>query len=114
MERGYDQARLIATHVAEKSGGALLPVLRRTRWTAPQGSSLASREANVNGAFALRRRRWSGLEGQEVWLVDDVFTSGATLRACAKVLRRAGVRQVSAMVLGRAVRAEESLDRIGG
>ena len=114
IERGYDQAHLLATHLAAEANGTLCRALRRQRWTAPQGSALESREANVSGAFQLRTKHITQLKGRLVWLVDDVLTSGATLRACARVLRKGGARQVSALVLARAVRGKEPLDRVGG
>ncbi len=62
------------------------------------------RAANVQDAFAVHPDRVATLGDRDVYLVDDVFTSGATLRACAKVLRRAGARRVGALVLARAER----------
>ena len=103
-ERGHDQALGLARGVAVELGGPVVRALRRSRWTAPQGSPTArSRPANVAGAFGLRRaaRRLLGIE---VLLVDDVATSGATLAECARVLRRAGVKRVRPAFLARAAR----------
>ncbi len=55
-----------------------------------------SRAANVRGAFAVRRP--GRVEGRDVLLVDDVFTTGATARSCAALLRSAGARSVSLLV----------------
>jgi ComF family protein len=103
--RGFNQAEAIARDLR-------LPVwrlLRRTRHTAPQ-SKLAARERrrNVHGAFALRRRPWSSwrrmpLPGACLVLVDDVNTTGATLDACAEVLKAAGAVEVRAVTVARAV-----------
>jgi ComF family protein len=102
LERGYDQARLLGEELAERLEVAHVGALRRTRWTPPQGAAGArSRDANVLRAFALVERRAALLAGREVWLVDDVVTSGATVGACAEVLRRAQARSVSVLALAR-------------
>jgi predicted amidophosphoribosyltransferase len=83
--------------------------LRRVRHTRPQVDLPASlRSENVQGAFAVRRgwcdsERRSRVDGAVVVLVDDVMTTGATLEACAQVLRRAGVGEVRALTVARAV-----------
>jgi ComF family protein len=102
IERGYDQALLLARVVARVSGVPLVRALRRSRATPPQGSARArSRRANVAGAFSLRRPAQT-LTGADAWLVDDVLTSGATAEACASLLRAAGVRAVYVLCVGRA------------
>ena len=70
----------------------------------PAQSSLAGKErlANVAKAFAIDPLRQRDLEGKDVLLVDDVMTSGASLRAAALPLRQAGVRRVTALVFARA------------
>lgn len=120
LERGYDQAALFAEALGEALELPMRRLLRRVRRTAAQGSEggRAQRRLNVRGAFRLARRplllarglrqRLAGerrarpLAGRVVWLVDDVLTSGATLDACARVLRRAGASEVHALVLARA------------
>ena len=106
LERGYDQALLLANAAAEIAGARVVRALRRVRSTAPQGSLGApSRTANVADAFA-RRRTWPEpariLARREVWLVDDVVTSGATTDACARVLSRLGAARVGVAALARA------------
>jgi ComF family protein len=103
--RGFNQADAIARELR-------LPVwrlLRRMRHTAPQSTLAApERRRNVRGAFALRRQLWSGwrgvaLSGACLVLVDDVSTTGATLDACAEVLKAGGAREVRAVTVARAV-----------
>jgi len=102
LERGYDQARLLAEELAEHLGLAHASLLRRVRWTPPQGApGASSRAANVTGAFELVPRRAARVAGRSLWLVDDVVTSGATARACAEVLRRARASEVSVLALAR-------------
>lgn len=110
LERGYDQAWLLGRELAEALGLVCLPALRRRRRTPAQGApGSRSRVANVEGAFDLRPGPASALAGRAVWLVDDVVTSGATVRACAAVLRRAHATEISVLTLARV-----ELDAPGG
>jgi len=103
--RGCDPARRIARACAEALELDFGPLLVRRRATPPQGApGSVSRAANVRGAFELRPRSARRLRGRPVWLVDDVVTSGATVRECARVLRRAGATRVSVTALARAGR----------
>jgi ComF family protein len=103
LERGYDQARLLARFAAEFVGLPVVEALRRTQWTVPQGTPGArSRRANVRGAFVVARRKTRGLARRSVVLVDDVVTSGATVDACASALRSAGATSVDVLCLARA------------
>ncbi|NOT32500.1 MAG: ComF family protein [Planctomycetes bacterium] len=109
FERGYDQARLLCDELARELDFPHVPALRRTRWTPPQGApGASSRRANVQGAFALVGRRARHLAGRALLLVDDVVTSGATVRACAEVLRGARPTEVSVLCLARAERSGEA------
>jgi ComF family protein len=103
LERGYDQAALLADHLARASGASgrrLRTVLRRVRETPPQvGRTRADRARNVAGAF---EASGGALAGRDVVLVDDVVTTGATADAAASALRRAGARSVVVVALARA------------
>ena len=77
-------------------------MLLRTRDTPSQRSlPRAERLANLVDAFAVEPLRAKELRGQRVVLIDDVMTSGASLHMAARVLRQAGVANVSALVLAR-------------
>ena len=95
--RGYDQAALLATPVANVLGiPALLRGLRRVRNTPSQVDlPHGERQQNIAGAFAPWRLR--GL--RRVLLIDDVRTTGATLRAASEALRAGGVSEVHSFVL---------------
>ena len=95
LQRGYNQAAVIGKEVADCLGVPMLDLLVRRRRTPTQTHLDAShRLANVLGAFSLRRRigtkasRDTGLAGlRHILLIDDVFTTGATLAACHAALR---------------------------
>jgi ComF family protein len=96
-QRGFNQAELLARVIARAHGVPVAPrALVRVRATPSQvrQASAGRRAANVAGAFACRE----DLSGRVVLLVDDVATTGATLRACATVLRAAGAVAVHALV----------------
>ncbi len=102
-ERGFNQALLLAAHMSEVHG---LPLsfgnLFRQRQTRPQVElSGVERVRNVAGAFALRQPEV--MKDKRIVLVDDVFTTGATLQECAAVLKMAGAMQVTALTLARVV-----------
>jgi len=92
-ERGYNQSALLARELSRRTG---LPVVERTLQritpTPPQvGLSASQRAANVQGAF---RCGDEGLRGRSVLLIDDVMTTGATLRACGEALLDGQARAV--------------------
>jgi ComF family protein len=94
--RGFNQAEDLARHL----GRPVITALGRIRATASQTDlPAARRHANVRNAFALRRRQ--DVRGLRLVLVDDVCTTGATLDACARVLREAGAVEVSAVTAAR-------------
>lgn len=97
MHRGYDQAQLIAGELAKSRGWPAAALLRRVKHTTPQTRVAPSERAgNIRGSFAMRR---IDLTGWSVWLVDDVKTSGATSRVCARLLKKAGAKSVSLAVM---------------
>lgn len=103
FERGFNQSLLLARELARLSGGVLVPsALRRRRATRrTRGLGRAQRLREMTGAFEVAPGDRPRLAGARVVLVDDVMTSGATARACAAVLRRAGAAQVDVLVFAR-------------
>jgi len=102
--RRYNQAALLAYALVGRAR-VLHDTLVRVRPTPSQGSlSRAARARNVAGAFHVRAAVRPLFAGARVLLVDDVMTTGATLEACARALRRAGAAKVDALTVARVVR----------
>ena len=101
--RGFNQAQLLCEELAQEADIPVWPdVLVRHRQTDPQVHlSGDTRRANVRGAFEVRNS--PRLRNRSVLLVDDVFTTGATVEECALVLRRAGAAAVYALTITRAL-----------
>lgn len=104
--RRYNQAAVLAQAIHAAGGPPVgADWLVRRRRTPSQGKrNAASRERNVRGAFAVKPGR--AVKGRRIVLVDDVFTTGATVGECARVLRRAGAASVDVLTLARTVRQQ--------
>lgn len=103
-ERGFNQATLIGEAFAARHSLAYNShLLLRVKETKPQvGRTREERLESLNGAFNITPRPPLNLRGgANILLVDDVWTTGATMRECARVLRAAGVKQVWGFVLAR-------------
>ena len=100
LERGHAPPQALAAALAVRWSLPLAELLSRTRRLPRQrGLSLADRRRNVRGAFVA-----AGRVPCRVCLVDDVYTTGATVNACSTALRRRGAREVHVVSLARAVR----------
>jgi competence protein ComFC len=98
-QRGFNQAELLARGIAGRLRAQVSDTLEAVRSTRDQIElSAAQRRANVAGAY----RAKESLRGR-ILLVDDVFTTGATMHACAETLLRAGAREIHALSLCRTV-----------
>ncbi|MBI2877722.1 MAG: ComF family protein [Candidatus Tectomicrobia bacterium] len=101
-EREFDQSLILAQGLSRRyqiplSWGNLV----RTRWTNPQvGLNKEERRRNVQGAFALRKPDW--VAGRQLLLIDDVYTTGATILECCRILQAAGAARVDVYTLARA------------
>jgi predicted amidophosphoribosyltransferase len=100
LKRGHQPAADLAQELGSRWGLEVAPLLARRRPVARQaGLTLPERRRNVRGAFVAR-----GSVPPIVVLVDDVYTTGATVAAASSALRAAGARQVHVVSLARAVR----------
>lgn len=94
--RGFNQAELMGKTLATAKGWPCLPILKRRTWTPPQPSVIPSqREQNVKQSFDIRS---VDLTGWQIILVDDIKTSGATLRTCCKLLKSSGASSIHVAV----------------
>ncbi len=109
-ERGYNQADLLARPLSRYYSIRYLPqALQRTKETASQvGLSAGARQQNVSGAFQANEKL---IAGCNVLLVDDVFTTGATLNACARALREGGAGKVYGLTLARALDPSDHVEQ---
>ena len=101
--RGFNQAVLLGEILSQR---LKIPLdrrnLRRIRWTEPQVNLAAhARRTNVKGAFALHAA--ARMSGCRVLLVDDVLTTGSTAEECGRVLKAAGVADVTVVTVARAL-----------
>ena len=99
-ERTFNQAAVLARLLARRVGLPVWPVLRRVRYTEKQAAlARTQRLENLRGALA-SVRRWP-VDSVHLLLIDDVFTTGATVDECARVLRRAGAASVRVLTVTR-------------
>lgn len=101
-ERGFNQAEMLSKLVAEYYKVPNLVMLERVRKTKPQyGLKKEERRENIEGAFELMNQYTSVPMQQRVILVDDVWTTGATMRECARVLKSKGIKEIWGITLAR-------------
>jgi predicted amidophosphoribosyltransferase len=102
--QGFNQAALIARSLSDATGKPMaLDLLHRKRPTqSMRGLSPRKRADTVRGTFATT----GPIAGGTVWLVDDVYTSGATANACAAALKRAGADRVVVVTWARVLRED--------
>jgi ComF family protein len=120
-QRGFNQSELLATAAVhamrainpEWRGQLAATVLQRSRATQSQaGLSLSERRRNLRGAFFVPAA--DSVRGRHVLLIDDIYTTGATARACSSVLKRAGAASIWVATVARAQRHDTLLRYDGG
>ncbi|MBU0800823.1 MAG: ComF family protein [Alphaproteobacteria bacterium] len=106
LKRRYNQAALLADALSRATKIKWLPhTLRRHKATTPQGFMTArARLLNVKRAFAVPESRRADIAGKNIVLVDDVYTTGATVIECTKTLLAAGAAAVHILTIARVVR----------
>lgn len=110
LSRRFNQSALLAMGIARRYTLPHEPTaLDRVRPTRHQlGLSASERRRNVASAFAVSEARRDRIAGRRVLLVDDVMTTGATVEACTRALRRAGAAGVDVLVFARVVTGEDT------
>jgi len=105
LARRFNQSAELARHIAALSGKSFLAsTLVRVKPTSRQvGLSAQARKLNVRGAFAIAAGREADIMGKRVVLVDDVYTTGATVAAAARRLKKAGAADVTVLTFAMAI-----------
>jgi len=106
--RGFNQSELLAETLSESLAPELnLPVLKncllRVRYTKPQIKTVSREERlnNLKDAFIIAKEKIDLIKGKNIWIIDDVATTGITLEECARVLKTSGAKSVFGIVLAR-------------
>jgi ComF family protein len=101
--RGFNQSVLLGRELSRVFRLSLDPFLLQRKVETPPQTQLneEERRRNVRGAFAVNPEK--SLQNRSVLLLDDVYTSGATVNECSRCLKRAGAREVYVLTLARAV-----------
>ncbi len=108
LRRRYNQAAIIARYLSRRTGIPDVPdLLARVRATPSQGRlNTKDRAKNVRRAFEVNPAYKDAIQDKNIVLIDDVYTTGSTVKECAKALLKAGCARVDILTLARAVRAE--------
>lgn len=102
LERGFNQAELIAKEVSKAKSLKILPVLDKVLESPSQTAlSRTERKQNIEGSFALNPEFQNEVYDHDILLVDDVFTTGATLLECSRVLKKSGARFIYLLTLAK-------------
>jgi ComF family protein len=97
--RGYNQSELLASYIASNFGLPMVKLIIRNKITKPQNKlSNSERMDNVKGAFKISNIE---LKLKNILLVDDIYTTGATLNECSKLLKNKGAEKIVCLTIGR-------------
>ena len=101
IKRGYHQTYLLAKFLGKKTGKRVITefLCKPKKIPSQTGLPANERKRNVKGAYKVRPNH--KLKGSKVLLIDDVFTTGATINECSRVLKRNGVKKIYALTLAR-------------
>lgn len=108
IARRYNQAAIMAKYLEKTTEKpAIIDALLRTRATPPQGHlTIDQRQKNVSKAFTLKKKYENQIKDKKIVLVDDVYTTGATVNECTKVLKSGGAQEVHILTIARVVKDE--------
>ena len=106
LKRRYNQSAELARALSQKTNIPWLShTLQRTRATESQGhKNAAARIDNMRNAFVVPARDHAVLKNKKIVLIDDVYTTGATVKSCCKALSKAGVKDIRVLTLARVAR----------
>jgi len=110
-ERGFNQSLILARAIGEKRNIHVdFSVLKRHKFTLTQTrSNKKERKQNIRGAFEITDRE--KIAGKSILLIDDVYTTGATVNECAKTLIKGGAQKVFVLTLARVLRNEKRIKK---
>jgi ComF family protein len=108
MWRQYNQAAILTNEIAKLSGKPRHnEILIRTRYTPSQGKkTYKERVKNVKSAIQLNKKYLDHLKGKKVLLIDDVYTTGATIEECCRILKSGGAQSVNVLTFARVVKGQ--------
>jgi len=109
LKRRYNQSSIMAHDLGRATNRPVIHEgLTRTRATQTQGHlNFEQRRKNVKSAFAVNEKHGQMIKGKTLILIDDVYTTGSTVKECAKALKKAGAKAVHVLTLARVVRYED-------
>ena len=101
-ERGFNQAKEIAQEISKILGVKIIDALEKIGNERHQaGLSQQERQKNLSGSFKLKSDIFSQIKGKNILIIDDVFTTGATLSECAKIIKEEKPKSVSALTFAK-------------
>lgn len=104
IKRGYNQTEVMAETIAKNSGKRVVNALKRSKRTEFQFElDVEAREENIKNCFKLTKKQEANIVGKNVLLVDDLMTSGATIKHAAQELLKANPRTITILVACRVV-----------
>ena len=109
-QAGVDQAKELCEGIAEETGLAVVPALKRVKLGKEQKYlSLKERRENAASLYRIDPKRVSGVEGKRVILVDDIVTTGSSAAVCGELLLAAGAKSVAVLSVGRTGKESEKI-----
>ena len=110
--RGFNQSEEIGKEISKFLNIPLInDILFKIKETLPQVElSEKEREENIKGVFIIRNRK--KISGKKILLVDDVYTTGSTMKECAQLLKKAGAKEVIGIVIARAAPGQDQFKNV--
>lgn len=106
IKRKYNQSAMLAKNISALGGKkSILDLLIRTKNNKPQASlNQKDRRKNVAGIFTVHQKYLPQIKGKNILLIDDVMTTGSTVEACAKTLKKAGAQKIYVLVIAKTLK----------